>query len=281
MGYLQQCGQKGGKRVDVCLCATIRSGVVYRSEDSLEEEGASVGKSDTDECQEEIPKHIARISSPEFPNNGVLTKVFEQRSERTGGECRTQLPDVILVQGVVSALPDEGNDPVEGDPIPEGTIIFGRDALADVIFANSSARDGERHVQHDDKRGDDYGQVDNTCRQCGLGWQWELVDAVVEEQSTQSDEVCHGICKIESEEVVEDGFGWPYDRSEGGVEPGHSGDDGYNSVLNRGVNGGQIRPKPQPREDLEHRQGGEGSCAENGVGFGSDVIRRVTLCFLV
>ena len=123
--YLQQCGKKRGKCVDVRLCPILWSGVIDCREDPLEEERAGVGESDTDERQEEIPNHITRIGSPEFPNNVSVAEVFEQRSERAGGECRAQLPYVVLVQGVVSTLLDKRDDPVEGDPIPEGAIIFG------------------------------------------------------------------------------------------------------------------------------------------------------------
>ena len=86
-----------------------------------------------------------------------------------------------------------------------------------------------------------------------MGWQQELVDAVVEEQPTKTDELCHEIREIESKEVEEDGLRWPCDGSEGGVEPGYGGDDGYDFILNFGVDGEQIGPKSQPHEDLEQR----------------------------
>ena len=123
--YLEQRGQECAKRVDVCLRTILWGGIVDCREDPLEEERAGVGESDTDECQEEIPNHVPRICGPEFPNDAGVTEVFEQRSERAGAKCRTQLPDIVLVQGIVSAFLDEGDDPVEGNPIPERAIIFG------------------------------------------------------------------------------------------------------------------------------------------------------------
>ena len=75
MGYLQQRGEEPGKRVDVCLCTILRSCAVYGSKNPLEEKRASIGKSDTDERQEEIPDHVARVGSPELPNDGGVTGV--------------------------------------------------------------------------------------------------------------------------------------------------------------------------------------------------------------
>ena len=95
--HLEQRGQEHGKRVDICLCAIFWGGIVDRSEDPLEEERAGVCESDADECQEEIPNHVPRIGGPEFPNDAGMTEVFEQQSERAGGKCRTQLPNVVLV----------------------------------------------------------------------------------------------------------------------------------------------------------------------------------------
>ena len=114
---------------------------------------------------------------------------------------------------------------MEGNPIPEGAIVFGRHALADVIFVDCWTWDSERHAQHDGKRGDDRRQVDNTCCQRDPGGQWDLIDAIVEKQSTQDDEPCHEMRKTEGEEIVEDRLGWPNDWSKEGVEPCHGGDD--------------------------------------------------------
>ena len=63
---------------------------------------------------------------------------------------------------------------------------------------------------------------------------------MVEKQSTQNDETCHEMGKVEDEEIIEDGLGWPYDWAKGCVQPGRGGDNGQNYVPIFGANGERV-----------------------------------------
>lgn len=44
--------------------------------------------------------------------------------------ARTEIPNVGFVQGFVGSLVDKGQNPAEGDPAPEGGVIFYGDRLS-------------------------------------------------------------------------------------------------------------------------------------------------------